>query len=54
VEYEPPPPRQLPPQDHAELDAAEQNAHKVTLSVGAVVGVVLLIVICVLCSRILF
>jgi hypothetical protein len=54
VEYEPSPPRELPPQDHSELDTAEQSARTVTLGVGMVAGAILLIVICALCSRVLF
>jgi hypothetical protein len=33
---------------------AEQGARTVTVGVSVVVGVILLIVICVLCSRVLF
>jgi hypothetical protein len=54
VEYEPAPPRELPPQDHAGMDTAEQSARRVTIGVGVAVGAVLLIVICVLCSRVPF
>ncbi|WP_433688127.1 hypothetical protein ACQP0I_05095 [Micromonospora carbonacea] len=45
------PPRQLPPQDMAGLDAVEQRAQHVTWVVGAVAGVVLLALLCLLCSR---
>lgn len=54
LEIQPPPPRELPPQDHEELDAAEQSARTITYGVGMVAGAILLIVICALCSRILF
>jgi hypothetical protein len=54
VEYEPAPPRELPPQDHAELDTAEQSARTVTYGIGMVAGAILLIVMCALCSRVLF
>jgi hypothetical protein len=54
VEYEPAPPRQLPEQDHTELDTAEQSARTITLGVGLAVGAIVLIVVCVLCSRVLF
>jgi hypothetical protein len=54
VEYEPAPPRDLPPQDHAELDTAEKSARTITYGIGMVAGAVLLIVICALCSRALF
>lgn len=53
VEVEPPPPRALPPQDHSELDAAEQGARTLTYGIGMVAGAVVLIMICALCSRIL-
>ncbi|MEU6074652.1 hypothetical protein [Micromonospora sp. NPDC047074] len=54
VHLRPPPPRQLPPQDMAGLDGAEQRAQQVTYGIGAVAGVVLVIVVCLLCSRIVF
>ncbi|PGH46319.1 hypothetical protein COO58_03465 [Micromonospora sp. WMMA1996] len=49
-----PPPRQLPPQDMAAMDQAEQRAQRVTYGVGAVVGAVLVLLTCLLCSRVLF
>ncbi|TDC58331.1 hypothetical protein E1258_20810 [Micromonospora sp. KC207] len=48
------PPRQLPPQDMAGLDAVEQRAQHVTWGVGAIAGVVLLALLCLLCSRAFF
>ncbi|MFC8847291.1 MULTISPECIES: hypothetical protein [unclassified Micromonospora] len=45
------PPRLLPPQDMAGLDAVEQRAQHVTWGLGAVAGVVLLALLCLLCSR---
>ncbi|MEU9505190.1 hypothetical protein AB0D32_02770 [Micromonospora sp. NPDC048170] len=54
VHLRPPPPRQLPPQDMAELDAAEQRAQRLTYGVGTVAGVVLVVLVCVLCSRLVF
>ncbi|SCF49211.1 hypothetical protein GA0070216_13310 [Micromonospora matsumotoense] len=36
------------------MDAAEQRAQRVTWSVGAVIGIVLLLLLCLLCSRALF
>ncbi|WP_091602567.1 hypothetical protein [Micromonospora mirobrigensis] len=45
------PPRRLPPQDMAALDADEQRAQRVTWGMGAVTGVVLLVLLCLLCSR---
>ncbi|MCX4386842.1 hypothetical protein OG777_07865 [Micromonospora peucetia] len=54
VHLRPPPPRRLPPQDMAELDAAEQRAQRLTYGVGTVAGVLLVVLVCVLCSRLLF
>jgi type VI protein secretion system component VasF len=49
----PVPPRRLPPQDHAALDAAERTARRVTLAVAAVAGMVALVVACVLAGSLL-
>jgi hypothetical protein len=49
-----PPPRSLPPQDAAALDAAEREARTITYGVGMVAGAVLLILLFVLCGRALF
>ncbi|MFI5833903.1 hypothetical protein ACIA5A_09540 [Micromonospora sp. NPDC051300] len=54
VHVQVPPPRQLPPQDMAAMDRSEQRAQQLTYGVGAVVGVVLLLLTCLLCSRLLF
>ncbi|MGC5332726.1 hypothetical protein [Micromonospora sp. DT62] len=54
VHLRPPPPRRLPAQDMAGLDAAEQRAQRLTYGVGAVAGVVLAVLVCVLCSRLVF
>ncbi|RKN43551.1 hypothetical protein [Micromonospora endolithica] len=51
VHVQPPPPRRLPPQDAADLDAAEQRAQRVTQGVGVAVAVVLVLLVCLLCSR---
>ncbi|MEG3634995.1 hypothetical protein [Micromonospora palythoicola] len=48
------PPRQLPAQDMASLDAQEQRAQRVTWAVGAVAGAVLVVLTCLLCTRLLF
>ncbi|MEV4479473.1 hypothetical protein [Micromonospora coxensis] len=48
------PPRSLPPQDMEAMDTAEQQAQRLTYVVGAVAGAVLLILLCLLCSRALF
>jgi hypothetical protein len=45
---QPSPPRRLPPQDHAGLDAAERAARRFTWVVAAAAGVVALVVACVL------
>ncbi|WFE50414.1 hypothetical protein [Micromonospora sp. WMMD1155] len=54
VHLQPAPPRQLPPQDMAYLDAAEQRSQRVTYGFGAAAGVVLVFLVCLLCSRIIF
>ncbi|MFF5174260.1 hypothetical protein ACFY3U_16695 [Micromonospora sp. NPDC000089] len=54
VHLQPAPPRTLPPQDMTALDAAEQRAQRLTWTVGAVAGAVLLGLFCLLCSRVLF
>ncbi|WP_308220966.1 hypothetical protein [Micromonospora phytophila] len=54
MHLQPPPPRRLPPQDMAGLDAAEQRAQRLTNGMGLVAAVVLVILVCLLCSRILF
>ncbi|MBQ1025156.1 hypothetical protein KBX00_12340 [Micromonospora sp. C95] len=48
------PPRQLPAQDMVGLDAQEQRAQRVTWAVGAVAGGVLVVLTCLLCTRLLF
>lgn len=48
VVVRPAPPRELPPQDHAALDAAERIARRVTWGVAAAAGVIVLVVACVL------
>ncbi|MGQ5260490.1 hypothetical protein ACTWLT_07010 [Micromonospora sp. ZYX-F-536] len=54
VHLQPAPPRRLPPQDMAGLDAAEQRSQRVTYGFGAVAGVVLVVLVCLLCSRVVF
>jgi hypothetical protein len=51
---QPQPPRPLPPQDLAALDAQEREARTITYGIGLVAGAVLLIVLLVLCGRTLF
>ncbi|RZT82506.1 hypothetical protein EV382_5814 [Micromonospora violae] len=38
----------------ADLDAAEQRSQRVTYGFGAAAGVVLLVLFCLLCSRVIF
>ncbi|MET8119317.1 hypothetical protein [Micromonospora sp. NPDC005189] len=54
VHLQPAPPRRLPPQDMADLDAAEQRSQRVTYGFGAAAGVVLVFLVCLLCSRLIF
>ncbi|MFF0150242.1 hypothetical protein [Micromonospora sp. NPDC005203] len=54
VHLRPAPPRRLPPQDMAELDVAEQRSQRVTYGFGVGAAVVLVVVVCLLCSRIIF
>lgn len=48
VVIRPAPPRQLPPEDHAGLDAAERAARRFTWALAAAAGAVALVVACVL------
>ncbi|MEH0984617.1 hypothetical protein [Micromonospora sp. CPCC 205556] len=48
------PPRALAPQDMEAMDAAEQRAQRLTYVIGAAAGVVLLLLLCLLCSRAIF
>jgi hypothetical protein len=50
----PPPPRELPAQDHARLDVEEQAAQTLTQGIGLVVGAIALVLLLVLCTRGLF
>ncbi len=51
---EPQPPRALPAQDLAAIDAAERSARTVTYGIGMVAGALLLVAMCLVCSRLLF
>jgi hypothetical protein len=51
VHLQAPPPRQLPAQDLPALDAQEASARTMTYGIGLIAGAVLLVVVCVLCSR---
>ncbi|AVT36632.1 hypothetical protein [Plantactinospora sp. BB1] len=54
LHVQPAPPRPLPGQDHAALDAEEGSARTLTYGVGMVGGAVVLVLMCLLCSRALF
>ena len=51
--YQPLPPRKLPPQDHAALDAEERDARRFTLGLGAAAAVIAVVVACVLAGSLL-
>jgi hypothetical protein len=51
---EPAPPRPLPAQDHARIDADEARARQVTMIMGMLGAVVLLGLLCALCARTVF
>jgi hypothetical protein len=44
----------LPAQDLAAIDAAERSARTVTYGIGMVAGALLLVAMCLVCSRLLF
>ena len=50
----PPAPRQLPPQDHAAIDAAEESARALTRTVGILATLVLVFIVMLLCGRLIF
>ncbi|MFV2012168.1 MULTISPECIES: translation initiation factor 2 [unclassified Micromonospora] len=54
VVVNPAPPGTLPPQDLAALDGAERNARTVTYGVGMIAAAVMIILTCLLCSRLVF
>jgi hypothetical protein len=51
---QPAPPRQLPAQDHAGIDADEVRARTLTLGFALIAGAIIVIVMCALCGRALF
>ena len=51
---QPAPPRELPPQDHAGIDADEARARTLTLGLALVAGAIIVIVLCALCGRAAF
>jgi hypothetical protein len=54
VRLEPPPPRELPAQDHHLMDAQEQAARALTLGVTMVTGAIALVLLLIICGRALF
>jgi hypothetical protein len=44
----------MPSQDEVALDEAEGSARTITYGIGMLAGAILLIVMCLLCSRLLF
>jgi hypothetical protein len=50
----PAPPRELPEQDLPALEQEERDARTLTLGIGMIAGAVVLILVCLLCSRALF
>ncbi|MBE1486868.1 translation initiation factor 2 [Plantactinospora soyae] len=54
LHVQPPPPRPLPAQDLSGLEFAEGSARTLTYGIGMVGGAVVLVVMCLLCSRLLF
>jgi hypothetical protein len=53
VYVEPPAPRALAPQDLDAIEAREKEARTLTYGVGLVAAAVILVVSCLLCSRVL-
>ncbi|MEV4538891.1 hypothetical protein AB0J82_34475 [Asanoa sp. NPDC049518] len=51
---QPTPPRQLAPQDLDKIEAQEKDARTVTYGIGLVAAAVLVVLSCLLCSRVLF
>lgn len=46
-----PPPREMPPQDHAAMDADEHSTKAVTYGVGIFAAAVVLVLIFIVCAR---
>ncbi|MEV4618143.1 translation initiation factor 2 [Asanoa sp. NPDC049573] len=51
---QPPPPRQLAPQDFDKVEAQEKEARTLTYGVALVAAAVMVVLSCLLCSRVLF
>ncbi|GAA4146162.1 hypothetical protein GCM10022251_07510 [Phytohabitans flavus] len=54
VVLQPSAPRELPRQDDAGIEEEERNARTLTYGIGMIAAAVLVVVICLLCSRVLF
>lgn len=54
VVMQPPTPRQLPRQDAAGIEEEERGARTLTYGIGMIAAAVLVVVVCLLCSRALF
>lgn len=54
VVAQPPPPRSMPGQDVEAVKEAEGSARTVTYGIGMVAAAILVVIMCLLCSRILF
>jgi hypothetical protein len=54
TDLQPPPPRQLAPQDNDKIEAEEKDARTLTYGVGLVAAAVMVVLSCLLCSRVLF
>lgn len=54
VVMQPPAPRELPQQDTAGIEEDERSARTLTYGIGMIAGAVLVVVMCLLCSRVLF
>jgi hypothetical protein len=50
----PAPPRELPHQDHASIDRAEESARAFTAIVGIVATALVIVLLLVLCGRLVF
>jgi hypothetical protein len=51
---QPPAPRELPRQDASGIDEQERSARTLTYGIGMIAAAVLVVVVCLLCSRALF
>ena len=54
VVMQPAAPRELPPQDSTGIEEEERSARTLTYGIGMIAAAVLVVVVCLLCSRVLF